>query len=113
NAVALLCRFPDAVRAAVGLSGTYDLQPLYHGAFSDALYFASPLHFLPGLEGGQLDALRRRFVLLASGQGAWEDVGQSWRLAEVLGSKHIPNRVDAWGPEWAHDWPTWRRMLPQ
>jgi len=21
--------------------------------------------------------------------------------------------VDNWGPEWAHDWPTWRAMLPQ
>jgi hypothetical protein len=21
--------------------------------------------------------------------------------------------VDNWGPRWEHDWPTWRRMLPQ
>jgi esterase/lipase superfamily enzyme len=21
--------------------------------------------------------------------------------------------VDNWGPQWAHDWPTWHRMLPQ
>ena len=25
----------------------------------------------------------------------------------------IPNRVDNWGPDWDHDWPTWRAMLPQ
>ena len=31
----------------------------------------------------------------------------------MLGSKGIPNRVDVWGPEWHHDWPTWLRMLPQ
>ena len=41
------------------------------------------------------------------------DIGESWRLAEVLGSKGIPNRVDPWGPDWHHDWPTWRKMLPQ
>jgi len=21
--------------------------------------------------------------------------------------------VDPWGRDWHHDWPTWRRMLPQ
>jgi esterase/lipase superfamily enzyme len=25
----------------------------------------------------------------------------------------VPNRVDAWGKEWRHDWVTWRKMLPQ
>jgi esterase/lipase superfamily enzyme len=25
----------------------------------------------------------------------------------------VPNRVDNWGPQWAHDWPTWHHMLPQ
>jgi esterase/lipase superfamily enzyme len=34
-------------------------------------------------------------------------------MADVLGSRAIPNRVDAWGPEWDHDWPTWRAMLPR
>jgi len=33
-------------------------------------------------------------------------------MADVLGAKGIPNRVDVWGPEWDHDWPTWQRMLP-
>ncbi len=113
NAVATLCRFPEVVAAAVGMSGTYDLQGLFEGAWDGALYFASPLHFVPGIEGRQLDRLRQRFVILASGEGAWEDVGESWRLAEALGGKGVPNRVDPWGPQWDHQWPTWRRMLPQ
>ena len=58
-------------------------------------------------------ALRQRRVILASGEGAHEDIGESWALAEALGSKGVPNRVDSWGPETAHDWPTWWRMLPQ
>ena len=36
----------------------------------------------------------------------------SWRLAAVMGEKGIPNRVDPWGPDYDHDWPTWRHMLP-
>ena len=113
NAVAVLCRFPDVFRAAIGMSGTYWLQRFFDGAFSHDLFLASPVDFVPGLDGDQLDALRRRFVVLASGQGAWEDVGESWAVADVLGRKGVPNRVDAWGEEWPHEWPTWRRMLPQ
>ena len=33
-------------------------------------------------------------------------------MAKLLGSKGVPNRVDAWGEEYDHDWPTWREMLP-
>jgi esterase/lipase superfamily enzyme len=113
NAVAVLCRYPDAFAAAIGMSGSYDVQRFYDGAFSQDLYYASPLHFLPGLEGGPLDRLRQRFAILAAGEGAHEDVGESWRMADVLGAKGVPNRVDAWGPDWPHEWHTWHAMLPQ
>ncbi len=41
--------------------------------------------------------LRRRFVVLASGEGANEDIGESWRMAAVLGGAGVPNRVDSLG----------------
>ena len=113
NAVAVLCRYPDVFSAAIGMSGTYGIERFYDQASNQDLYFSAPLQFLPGLEGPQLDLLRQRYVVLASGEGAWEDIGESWATADVLGSKGIPNRVDAWGEEWPHEWPTWRRMLPQ
>jgi esterase/lipase superfamily enzyme len=114
NAVASLCRHPDVFRTAIGMSGTYDLQPWLNGEFYEDFYFSSPLHYLPELgDGAQLAALRSRFVLLAYGEGRWEDPDQSWRLADVLGAKGVPNRVDVWGQEWDHDWPTWREMLPR
>ena len=50
-------------------------------------------------------------VLFASGEGRAEDIGESWRVARILGDKGVPNRVDSWGEEWHHDWPTWRNML--
>jgi esterase/lipase superfamily enzyme len=114
NAVASICRHPDVFRLALGMSGTYDLQPWLRGEWHDDFYYGSPLHYLPGLEEGpQLDALRRRFVLFATGSGAWEDPSQSWRLSNVLGAKGVPNRVEDWGPAYEHDWPTWRVMLPK
>jgi esterase/lipase superfamily enzyme len=112
NALASLCRFPDVFRLAICMSGTYDLRRFYGGDVDDDFFWASPLHFLPGIDGEQLDILRGRFVVLASGEGANEDVGESWAAAHVLGDQGVPNRVDLWGPDWPHDWPTWRAMLP-
>jgi esterase/lipase superfamily enzyme len=112
NALAVLCRYPELFRNAICMSGTYNLES-FMGGFSDDLYFASPIHFVPGLLGPALDELRQRLVILASGEGAWEDVGESWAAARVLGEKGIPNRVDSWGPDWEHEWPTWWAMLPQ
>ncbi|MGH7910879.1 MAG: esterase family protein [Candidatus Dormibacteraceae bacterium] len=112
NALAVLCRYPQHFRAAIGMSGTYDVEG-FVGSGSEDLYFSSPLQFLPGLEGPQLDLLRRRYAVLASGSGDWENVGQSWQAAAVLGQRGIPNRVDDWGPGYEHDWPTWWAMLPK
>ena len=113
NAVAVLCRYPDVFSAAVGMSGSYRIERFYDEAWSQDLFYSAPLQFLPGLDGPQLDLLRQRRVVLAAGEGAWEDIGESWRMASALGAKGIPNRVDNWGPQWEHGWPTWRRMLPQ
>ncbi len=113
NAVAAMCRYPDVFSTAIGMSGSYRIERFYDPPYSDDLYFAAPLQFLPGLTGPQLDLLRQRYAVLAAGEGAWENVGESWQMAAALGAKGIPNRVDNWGPEWDHEWPTWHRMLPQ
>lgn len=112
NAVATVCRHPDAYTMAIAMSGTFDLSKYLDGRMYEDFYYSSPLHFLPNLEGELLEALRRRFILLPSGEGEWEDIGESWRLARLLGAKGIPNRVDPWGTQWRHDWETWRAMLP-
>jgi esterase/lipase superfamily enzyme len=113
NAVAMLCRYPDVFGAAIGMSGTFRIERFYDEAWNQDLYFSAPLQFVPGLDGSHLDRLRQRRVILASGEGDYENVGESWRMAEVLGAKGVPNRVDNWGPDWPHQWHTWRQMLPQ
>jgi esterase/lipase superfamily enzyme len=113
NSVALLCRYPDAFGAAIGMSGSYRIERFYDEAWSQDLYYSAPLQFLPGLDGSHLGRLRERQVILASGEGDWEDIGSSWQMAAALGDKGIPNRVDNWGSQWPHEWHTWREMLPQ
>ncbi len=56
--------------------------------------------------------VRTRFVVFASGEGANEDIGESWQAADVIGSAGIPNRSTRGVGHWAHDWPLWRAMLP-
>lgn len=111
NALASICRFPTVFGKALCMSGTYDLERFLKAPVTRDFVVSSPIHYLDQLEGPRLDALRERFVLFASGEGKAEDIGESWRAAALLGKRAIPNRVDSWGDEWEHDWPTWRNML--
>jgi esterase/lipase superfamily enzyme len=97
------------------MSGTYGLEKFIEGPVTTDYYHSSPLHFLPDLDedGDHLKQLRERFVLLAHGEGRYEDPNESWRVADALGAKGIPNRVDAWGEAYHHDWVTWRAMMPK
>ncbi len=114
NAVATVCRHPDVFKLAIAMSGTYNLTKFLEGkSYNEDFYFSSPLHYLPDLEGPVLEKLRERLILLPTGEGNFEDIGESWRLAAMLGAKGIPNRVDPWGKNYHHDWETWRAMLPK
>lgn len=114
HAIAVLCRWPDVFARACAMSGTYDLRRFYDAKdFTDDFWVSSPVHFVPTLRGIHLDKLRTRFALLPSGEGRAEDIGESWRMADVLGKQGVPNRVDPWGKDVHHDWPTWRQMLPK
>lgn len=113
NAFASVCRHPDIFKMAVCMSGTFDLSGWMDGHHSPDFHEASPIHFLPTLNGEHLARLRERFFILAVGEGRWESPHNSWRAARVLGSRGVPNRVDPWGREHDHDWPSWRTMLPK
>ena len=114
NAVASVCRHPDVFKAAVSMSGTFDFTGWMDGQHPVDFHMASPIHFLRHLEEGhQLRALRRRLIILAVGEGRWERPSNSWGMANVLGQRGVPNRVDMWGRNHDHDWPSWREMLPK
>ncbi|MFM1874164.1 MAG: hypothetical protein RL398_3586 [Planctomycetota bacterium] len=113
NALASICRHPEIFEKAICMSGTYNMNRFLEGELTREYYESSPIDFVPDLRGAQLDLLKQRFILLAHGQGPYEDPDQSWKVERVLGPKGIPNRVAAWGQEWRHDWVTWRKMLPE
>jgi len=112
NALTCVCLHPSMFRAAVCMSGTFQLRRFLHGPVGEDFVMSSALEALAHLDEPHLDEVRTRFVIFASGEGANEDIGESWNAAQVIGAAGIPNRVDSWGRHWAHDWPLWRAMLP-
>lgn len=114
HAAAAVCRSPDVFHKALSMSGTYNLMRFIEADTpTETFKLVSPLYMVPRLAGKHLDLLRTRFIQMVTGEGKWENLGESYGLASVLGAQGIPNHVDSWGPDWHHDWVTWREMLPQ
>lgn len=113
QAFAGVLRNPDLFRAAICLSSPYDLSPWVTPDVHDDFHHTSPLHFLPFLQDeASLAPLRDRFVLMVHGRGRVEKPWRAWPVADLLGSRGIPNRVDIWSEAHDHDWVAWREQLP-
>lgn len=93
SAVSLLCRDPEVFRSAIAMSCLVGVT------------------CTPSSE--HLPLLRRRFVQIASGEGAFEQPARSRELARALTALGVPNHLDLWGPNYPHAWATWREMLPK
>jgi esterase/lipase superfamily enzyme len=81
-----------------------------------AAYFNNPMDYVGHLEGDHLDWLRSRAnLLLACGQGQWEDTTgsllSSKQFAGLLAGKGIRHELDVWGHDVPHDWPSWRAQV--
>jgi esterase/lipase superfamily enzyme len=115
HAMNTLLRKPDLFDGVIGMSGVYDLKSYSKGYFDDDVYFNSPVDYIPNLtDEAILDQLRtNKKIYIYTGSGNYEDPSASWKIAEVLGQKQIPNWVECWDNNWPHDWPTWRKMLPE
>lgn len=113
NALNAGAKHPEWIDTTIGMSGWYDMDAMMGGYRDDNYYYNNPLYFLPNLrDDAQLHKLRQSQFILANGGGRWEHIDQAVRVANVLMDKRIPVRLEVWGPQWDHDWPTWRAMLP-
>jgi esterase/lipase superfamily enzyme len=110
----LFLKRPDLLNGVIGLSGVYDLTEYSKGYFDEDVYFNSPQHYLPNLtDHSILEQIRRSdHIHIFTGSGAFEDPGASGRFAKTVYDKGINYELDVWGPEWPHDWNTWRTVLP-
>ncbi|MES2003838.1 MAG: alpha/beta hydrolase-fold protein [Bacteroidota bacterium] len=114
HAMNLFLKRPDIINGAISMSGVYNLTEYTKGFFDDQVYYNSPEHYLPNLtDHWYLEKIRAsKHIHIYTGSGSHEDPEASKRFAGVLYNKGIWYDLDVWGTDIAHDWPTWRTMLP-
>lgn len=106
-------RRPDLFSGMIAMSGVYDIKYYVRDYYDDHCYFNSPVDYLPNAKDhAVLEQMRKSSIVIASGQGDYEDPNSSRRLSDILYAKNIPHWLDLWGNDMKHDWPTWRSMLP-
>ncbi len=110
----LFLRRPDLIDGVIAMSGVYDLTEYSKGYFDDDVYFNSPQHYMPNLTDHNIleQISRSPHIHIFSGSGPYEDPNASRSFASILYNKGINYELDIWGPEWRHDWETWRALLP-
>ncbi len=117
HSVNFFLKHPDLFEGTIALSGLYRLdRPEFQLSAGDlpAVYFNSPLSYLPGLaDPAYLALYRRSRIVVCVGQGAWEEeTGEDTRgLDDLFREKAVPAWVDFWGPDVNHDWPWWYRQM--
>ena len=104
-------RHPDAVTKCVAFSGAFDNRSFLNGYFDDLAYFHNPVDYVAGNNDAWYHGHYHGdwFMILAASN---HDIclGDNYRMAELLGRKQIPHRLDVWDNNMPHDWPLWRLM---
>jgi len=73
----------------------------------------SPVDYLPRWDDNfMFDQMRKGRIVIATGQGNYEDPNASRQLSDILNARGVKHWLDLWGYDQPHDWPTWRSMLP-
>ena len=107
-----LFRHPNVFRRCLALSGVYDIRSFMGSDYDDNFYFNNPVDYLANLaDPWYLHHLAQADIRLATGSGAFEDTGPTYRLSEVLAGRGIPHTVYEWGPDGGHDWPYWKNQM--
>lgn len=109
----LFFKNPWAISGCIAMSGLYDLGVYTKSYWDDDCHWNSPLHYLKQLSGEHLHQIRKSpHIHVLAGSGSYEDPDGSRYLSGTLSHLGIDHRLDIWGYDIDHDWPTWRKMLP-
>lgn len=110
----LFLKRPDLIDGLIAMSGNYDLATYTKGHQDEAVYFNSPMQYLPNLNDQHFLPMlqQKKHIHILTGSGDYETPEATIAFSDVLRSKNIPHELDIWGPDMPHDWQTWRDMLP-
>lgn len=111
HAVNVALRHPDIFTSILSMSGALDPSRFFSGYYDQDCYFNLPTHYMPNLHDVRdFELYRRNTCILATGANdICRNVNQ--QMAHIFHTKEIPCRLDIWGDNAGHDWPTWQRMM--
>jgi esterase/lipase superfamily enzyme len=90
-------RHPDVFDTVISLSGFYQMNYFVGDTMDENIYRNTPLAYLPNLgDPWYLDQYPQSWIIVAAGQGAFEDemLVDTLALKKVLEEKNIPAWVD-------------------
>jgi esterase/lipase superfamily enzyme len=90
------------------MSGAFDIKDQLDGFYNDDVYFNNPVDFLPSDSNPELWNMK---IFLGT---ADNDIcrASNERLSQILTDKGINHWLDV-RQNAEHDWPIWRKMLPE
>lgn len=104
-------KHPHLFGGAMLISGSYDLRSFFQGFYNEDLYFNNPVDYLGGMHDAS--AFEGKRIMIFTGQGEFEAPDRARQLSGILASKGVPHQLDVWGHDVSHDWPWWRKLLPE
>ena len=116
HALNFLLRRPDIFSGCIALSGAYNARLFFPDYSDDLVYANSPVDYINGMpyDHPYVEMYRHRDIILCCGIVAWEHTMQedSARIKELFEYQIIQACVDFWVTDVSHDWPWWRKPLP-
>ncbi len=109
-------KHPDRFSGVMLIAGSYDLRGYMDGHYNDDVYFNNTVDFVAGLNDDYyLPILRHggKKIIIFTGQGQFEAPNRARQLSGILAAKGIPHQLDVWGHDVTHDWPWWRKCVPE
>jgi esterase/lipase superfamily enzyme len=100
-------RHPGEVRRLLAMSGDFCIRKYLGEHYDLSAYYHNPVDFLTNQQSAPFRHLE---VILAAGVSDF-CLPPTGRLAQTLWDLGVPARLEVWGEDAVHDWPTWRRMV--
>ena len=108
HCVNLALKHPDLITDCISMSGAFDIKQFLDGYYDDNCYYNNPPDYLPNMHDDWRQRLYKNIVLATGKYDICLD--QNFRMAGIMGSKHVPHLLDVWKNGTAHDWPWWQNM---
>jgi esterase/lipase superfamily enzyme len=101
-------KHPDLITDCIAMGGAFDIKQFLNGYYDDNCYYNNPPDYLPNMHNDWRQKLYRNFIFVTGEHDMC--LGENFRMAKIMGLKHIPHTLDVWKDRTGHDWPWWQNM---